>query len=101
MAVNDPMGQEARKISKIILPYLKIVGSKVRWFSFERSNALTHLYAMNQFFGLSFLFVTLSPSMRNSPLAKRMCYCSQDTNLELPDLMIRTKLLVNNPVVAA
>ena len=101
MAVNDPMGQEARKISKIILPFLKIVGSKVRWSSFERSNALTHLYAMNQFFGLSFLFVTLSPSMRNSPLAIRMCYCSQDTNLELPDLMVRTKLLVNNPVVAA
>ena len=56
---------------------------------------------MNQFFGLSFLFVTLSPSMRNSPLAIRLCYCSQDTNSELPNLMVRTKLLVNNPVVAA
>ena len=79
MAVNDPMG--ARTISKSALPFLKIVGSQVRWSSFERSNALTHLYAMNQFFGLSFLFVTISPSMRNTPLAIRMCYCSQDTNL--------------------
>ena len=51
MAVNDPLGQEARDISKTILPFLKIVGSKVRWSCFERSNALTHLYAMNQFFG--------------------------------------------------
>ena len=27
MAVNDPTGQEAREISKTILPFLKIVGS--------------------------------------------------------------------------
>ena len=101
IAVKDPLGQEARQISKTILPFLKIVGSKVRWSSFERSNALTHLYAMNQFFGLSFLFVTISPSMRNSPLAIRLCYCSQDTTVELPDLMVRTKLLVKNPVLAA
>ena len=64
MAVNDPLEQEARDISKTIFPFLKIVGAKVRWSCFERSNALTHLYAMNQFFGLSFLFVTISPSMR-------------------------------------
>ena len=57
MAVSDPTGQEAHKKTKIVLPFLKIVGSKVRWSSFERSNALTYLYAMNQFFGLSFLFV--------------------------------------------
>ena len=101
IAVKDPLGQEARQISRTILPFLKIVGSKVRWSSFERSNALTHLYAMNQFFGLSFLFVTISPSMRNSPLAIRLCYCSQDTTVELPDLMVRTKLLVKNPVLAA
>ena len=101
MAVNDPKGQEAREISKTILPFLKIVGSKVRWSCFERSNALTHLYAMNQFFGLSFLFVTISPSMRNSPLAIRMCYCSLESNVELPDLQVRTKLLVKNPVLAA
>ena len=101
IAVNDPLGQEARTISKTILPFLKIVGSKVKWSSFERSTALTHLYAMNQFFGMSFLFVTISPSMRNSPLAIRMCYCSRDTEVELPDLMVRTKLLVNNPVMGA
>ena len=101
MAANDPMGEEARLISKSVLPFLKIVGSQVKWSSFERSNALTHLYAMNQFFGLSFLFVTLSPSMRNSPLALRLCYCSQDINLELPDLVLRTKLLAQNSVVAA
>ena len=57
MAVSDPTGQEAHKISKIVLPFLKIVGSKVRWSSFERSNALTHLYAMNQFFGLYFFLL--------------------------------------------
>ena len=64
-------------------------------------NALTHLYAMNQFFGLSFVFVTLSPSMRNSPLALRLCYCSREKELELPDIVLRTKMIANNPVVAA
>ena len=62
---------------------------------------MTHLYAMNQFFGLSFLFVTLSPSMRNSPLAIRLCYCSQDTELEIPDLIVRTKLITQHSVIAA
>ena len=57
-AVDDPMGDDAQKVSKSVLPFLKIVGSQVKWSSFERSNALTHLYAMNNFFGLSFLFVT-------------------------------------------
>ena len=60
-AANDPMGEDARWISKSVLPFLKIVGSQVKWSSFERSNALAHLYAMNHFFGLSFLFDTLSP----------------------------------------
>ena len=100
-AVDDPMGDDAQKISKSVLPFLKIVGSQVKWSSFERSNALTHLYAMNHFFGLSFLFVTVSPSLRNSPLALRLCYCSQDTELELPDLVLRTKLIANNSVAAA
>ena len=100
-AVNNPMGEEARWISKSVLPFLRIVGSQVKWSSLERSNFLTHLYAMNQFFGLSFLFVTLSPSMRNSPLAIRLCYCSQDTDLELPDLVIRTKLIAQHSVIAA
>ena len=39
--------------------------------------------------------------MRNSPLAIRLCYCSQDINLELPDLVLRTKLLAQNSVVPA
>ena len=56
---------------------------------------------MNHFFGLSFLFVTVSPSMHNSPLALRLCYCSQNTEIELPDLMVRTKLIANNSVSAA
>merc|ERR1711951_294238 len=30
-----------------------------------------------------------------------MCYRSRDTEVELPDLIVRTKLLVKNPVIAA
>ena len=100
-AVDNPEGEEAREISRTVIPFLKIVGAQVSWSSLERNNALTHLYAMNQFFGLSFLFVTLSPSMRNSPLALRLCYCSQNANFDLPDLAIRTKLIADHPVIAA
>ena len=42
-AANDPMGEDARWISKSVLPFLKIVGSHVKWSSLERSNALKHL----------------------------------------------------------
>ena len=66
-AANDPMGEDARWISKSVLPFLKIVGSQ----------------------------------LRNSPFAIRMCYCSQDIELELPELVVRTKLLAENSVVAA
>ena len=92
-AVNNPEEEEAKEISRTVLPFLKIVGSQVSRSSLERSNALTHLYAMNQFFGLSFLFVTLSPSMRNSPLALRLCYCSQDSEFNLPDFHFVPSLL--------
>ena len=65
-AVKNPKGSEARDIAKKVIPFLKIVGSGVAWSSFERSHTLTRLYAMNQFFGISFMFITLSPSMRNT-----------------------------------
>ena len=99
-AIKNPTSMEAKEISKKVLPLLKIVGSRVGWSSLERSNTLTRLYAMNQFFGTSFLFVTLSPSMRNTPLAIRMCSPDgQETTL--PPLHMRTKMIADNPIVTA
>ena len=37
MAVDDPMSQEARTISKTDLPFLNLIGSIVKWSCFERS----------------------------------------------------------------
>ena len=39
--------------------------------------------------------------MRNSPLALRLCYCSQNAEFNLPDLALRTKLMADHPVIAA
>ena len=39
--------------------------------------------------------------MCNSSMVIHMCYCSQDMELELPDLLVRTKLLAENSVVEA
>ena len=100
-AVDNPMGDEARRITKKILPFLKIVGAGVAWSSFERSNVLTHLYAMNQFFGIPFLFITLSPGMRDSPLAMKMCCSFQEGQFQLPSLPVRTKIIADNPIIAA
>ena len=84
IAVKDENSPEAREINKKVIPFLKIVGSQVSWSSLERANTLTRLYAMNQFFGTSFMFVTISPSMRNAPLAIRMCNLSDGQEFELP-----------------
>ena len=60
------------------------------------------LYAMYHFFSLPFIFGTISPSMRDSKLAVRMCYSRPDHDqVELPPVHTRTKLITNNPIAAA
>ena len=59
-AIRNPTSVDAKEISGKVLPLLKIVGSRVGWPSFERSNKLTRLYAMNQFFGTSFICHTVT-----------------------------------------
>ena len=101
IAVKDENSPEAREINKKVIPFLKIVGSQVSWSSLERANTLTRLYAMNQFFGTSFMFVTISPSMRNAPLAIRMCNLSDGQEFELPPMHVRTQLIADHPIIAA
>ena len=100
IAVKDENSPEASEINKKVLPFLKIVGSRVSWSSLERANTLSRLYAMNQFFGTSFMFITISPSMRNIPLAIRMC-SSDGQEFKLPPLHARTQMIVDNPIIAA
>ena len=83
------------------MPFLNIVGSGVSWSSLDRANTLTRLYAMNQFFGTSFMFVTISPSMRNTPLTIRMCSSSDGEEFNLPPLHARTQIIADNPIIAA
>ena len=56
---------------------------------------------MYHFFSLPFIFDTISPSMRDSRFAVRMCYSrlSQE-QVELPPVHTRTKLIANNPISA-
>ena len=57
---------------------------------------------MYHFFSLPFIFGTISPSMRDSRLAIRMCHCCSDKEpVELPSVHTRTKLITDNPIAAA
>ena len=56
---------------------------------------------MYHFFSLPFIFGTISPSMRDSRLAIRMCYSRARQEQELPSIHTRTKLITNNPIAAA
>ena len=67
----------------------------------ERKGTLGRLYAMCHFFSLPFIFGTISPSMRDSTLALRMCYSHDVLEFELPAVHIRTKMISDNPVAAA
>ena len=57
---------------------------------------------MYHFFSLPFIFGTISPSMRDSRLAIRMCHCRPDEEpIELPSVHTRTKLITDDPIAAA
>ena len=57
---------------------------------------------MCHFFSLPFIFGTISPSMRDSRLAIRMCHCRPDEEpVELPSVHTRTKLITDDPIAAA
>ena len=112
-AVENPNSKEAVDIKKKVLPLVKILGSKVKWSPFERKSTLGRHYALYHAFGLPFLFGTISPGMRNSPLALRMCakhtkdtWTIEDGLQLFPTILLsnihdRDKSIMSNPVAAA
>ena len=112
-AVENPNSEEASTIKRKILPVIKILGAKVKWSPFERKSTLSRHYALYHAFGLPFLFGTISPAMRNSPLAIRMCAkhlkktWSIKEGLQLfPPVLLsnfhkRDREIMKNPVAAA
>ena len=111
-AILDPNSEEARRIKKNILPLVKILGSKVKWSPMERKSTLSRHYGLYHAFGLPFIFGTISPGMRDLPLALRMCKrlpakLNQIENLiPIPEVLLtniheRDKSISLNPVAAA
>ena len=100
--MNDIASPQAVELKKSLLPLVQIVGHNLKWSSIERKGTLGRLYAMYHFFSLPFIFGTISPSMRDSRLAIRMCYTSADKEVvELPPVHTRTKMITDDPVAAA
>ena len=44
-AKADPSGHEARRLLRVFLPYVRIVGAKIPWSPTERSGSISYLYA--------------------------------------------------------
>ena len=101
VATEDRSSNEASELKKSLLPLVQITGHNLRWSAIERKSTLGRLYAMYHFFSLPFIFGTISPSMRDSRLAIRLCYSNLGEESDLPPIHLRTKLISNNPVAAA
>ena len=112
IASKDANSEEAKRIRKTILPLVKLFGSKIKWSPMERKSSLSKHYALYHAFGLPFLFGTISPGMRNSPLALRMCkstgslFDNSVGQVVFPEIVLNTvhardKMISKNPVAAA
>ena len=101
VATEDRSSTEASELKKSLLPLVQIAGHNLRWSAIERKSTLGRLYAMYHFFSLPFIFGTISPSMRDSRLAIRLCYSNLGEVDELPPIHLRTKMISNNPIAAA
>ena len=88
-------------MKKSLLPLVQITGHNLRWSAIERKSTLGRLYAMYHSFSLPFIFGTISPSMRDSRLAIRLCYSNLGQESNLPPIYLRTKMISKNPVAAA
>ena len=101
VATENRASAEAAELKKTLIPLVQITGHNVKWSAIERKGTLGRLYAMFHFFSLPFIFGTISPSMRDSRLAIRLCYPKNDQQVQLPAIHLRTKMVSENPSAAA
>ena len=101
VATENRASIEAAELKKSLIPLVQITGHNVKWSGIERKGTLGRLYAMFHFFSLPFIFGTISPSMRDSRLAIRLCYPKNDQQIQLPAIHLRTKMISENPSAAA
>ena len=99
-AVKNPNTADARRLKNILEPLVKITGQTISWSVYEREQTLNKLYALSYFFGIGTHFITLSPSMRNNILALRFSILDYKKKFQLPNITIRSKMMIQNPVAA-
>ncbi len=100
-AIKDPTSKQADQIQKLIEPLIKITDRKVPWSALERNDTVGILYSMMHFFNVGTHFITISPCMRHHALAIRLTYTDKaGEQYKLPEISIRTKAIINDPVAA-
>ena len=99
-AIKNPNTSESRQLKQVVGPLIKI-GAKVPWRPIERSSMISRFYALAQFFNAPCFFITISPAMRNTPLALRMTFVNNGEQFSMPAAHLRSKMIADNPIAAA
>ena len=99
-AIKNPNTSESRSLKKTLEPLVKITGKNVPWSTYERNDTLGKLYSLTHFFGIGTHFITISPSMRNNILALRLSIANHAQSFDIPNIIIRSKLMIQNSVAA-
>ena len=85
-AVKNPKSTSGKKVFHDFHNILRSVGAKTPFSSSERSNAISELFAMTQFFGVPTLFMTISLDDTHTILALRMSFRSKSNSNEFPQV---------------
>ena len=99
-AIENPNTSESRHLKNTLEPLVKIIGKNIPWSTYERSTTLNKLYALTYFFGIPTHFITISPSMRNNTLALRISVTDYKQKLDIPNITLRSQLMIQNPAAA-
>ncbi len=100
-ATKHPTSKQAINIKKIVQPLIKLIDRKIKWSKKKRGDILGKCYAMMHFFNIATHFITISPAAVHNALAIRLAYTNEaNEKFNLPDIVLRSRLIKNNPSVA-
>ena len=100
-AARDPKSKKSEEVFEKLLKYIRLAAPKVPFGAASGHRAVSEALALHDFFGLSSVFVTVSPSDIDSPLTVRLAFGGLEAKVELPDVSLSTRAVYENPVSAA
>ena len=107
-AVANPNAADAKKLSRELLPTLRLSGASIPHSRFERESAFSRMLALMYYAGPFSLFVTIAPADMDSAIMLRLSgevnesmHENGEISFNLPSLRKRKFILAKNPYMAA